>query len=126
MLARFRASYGCDCDGVSHTLPPPDESTREARKIRDGVFKIMETITGYHPPTCPWRVMYSPLVREVIAAMEHEENGNLAVALGSDPPGILVDAIGVYKQALAATRAEDAKLRAQANKPPPQPSRGRR
>jgi hypothetical protein len=73
-------------------------------------LEVMQRITGHAPPTCPWRVQYSPLVREVLAAMEHEENGNLAVGIGSDPPAILVDAIGEYKRALQAVRNDDAKI----------------
>ena len=45
--------------------------------------------------------------------MTLDENGNLAIAVGNDPPGLLVDAVVEYKLALSATRAEDAKLRAQ-------------
>lgn len=74
---------------------------------------VMKRITGHAPPTCPWRAMYSPLVREVLAAMEHEENGNLAVAIGADPPAILIDGIAEYKRSLQAVRNEDARLAAE-------------
>lgn len=72
----------------------------------------IERVTGYAPPTCPWRAMYDPLVMEVMSVMALDENGNLGVALGADPPAILVEGIAAYKHALAATRAEEAKLRA--------------
>jgi len=55
--------------------------------------------------------MYHPLVQEVLAVMPLDENGNLALAVGNDPPGLLVDAIAAYKLALAATHGEDARLR---------------
>ena len=74
-------------------------------------MKVIQRITGNAPPTCPWRVMYSPLVREVLDATEHE--ANLAVAIGADPPAILIDAIGEYRRALSCVRAEDAKIAAE-------------
>ncbi len=73
----------------------------------------MKQITGHHPNTCPWRVMYSPLVREVLSAMEHEENGNLAVAIGAEPPAKLIEAIAEYKRSLRAVRNDDAKIAAE-------------
>lgn len=57
--------------------------------------------------------MYSPIVREVMQALEHEETGNLALAIGAEPPAILVDAIGEYKRAYAAVRAEDQRIAAE-------------
>jgi hypothetical protein len=76
----------------------------------------MQKITGHHPNTCPWRVMYSPLVREVLAAMEHEESGNLAVALGAEPPAKLIEAMAEYKRSLRAVRNDDAKIAADKRK----------
>lgn len=38
------------------------------------------------------------------------ENGNLAVALGTDPPAILVDAISAYRAALTATRNKNEEI----------------
>ena len=75
-----------------------------------GHLKVMRTITGHAPDTCPWRVMYAPLVREVIAAMEYEENGNLSVGIGQDPPALLVDAVAEYKRSLRTTLHEDQKI----------------
>ncbi len=57
--------------------------------------------------------MYSPLVREVLSAMEHEENGNLAVAIGAEPPAKLIEAIAEYKRSLRAVRNDDAKIAAE-------------
>jgi hypothetical protein len=69
-------------------------------------------VTGARPVTCPWRALYAPLVREVMEAMAFDENGNLAIALGSDPPAVLVDGIAVFKRAYAATQAEDMRIAA--------------
>ena len=74
-------------------------------------LKVIKQLTGSEPPTCPWRAMYHGLVKEVLAAMAFEENGNLALAIGADPPRMLLDAITVYRVSLAAVRAEDEKLR---------------
>jgi hypothetical protein len=84
------------------------------RRGEDGgvrkTFDVMRRITGHAPPSCPWRAMYAPLVREVMEALEHEGNGNLAVAIGADPPAILIDAIAEFKRSLAAVRAEDHRI----------------
>lgn len=71
----------------------------------------IERITGHKPSTCPWRAFYDPLVREVLEVFWSIEGGNLGGVIGEDPPGILVDAIGVFKRALDATQAEDDRLR---------------
>ena len=68
--------------------------------------------------------MYDPLVREVMALLPYEESGNLVAALGSDPPGILLDALGAYCHAAEATRSEDRKLAAEKAKREIQARRG--
>jgi hypothetical protein len=70
----------------------------------------MERIVGHRPVSCPWRAYYDPLVREVMALSWAVEEGNLAAATGDDPPAILLDAVGMYRQALSATLAEDRRL----------------
>lgn len=72
--------------------------------------EAIERITGHRPVSCPWRAYYDPLVREVMSVSWAAEAGNLAAALGEDPPAVLVDALGVYRSALAATLAEDRRL----------------
>lgn len=47
------------------------------------------------------------------------EDGNLPAVVSDDTPAILVDALGVYRMALIATRAEEARLRKPKNKTPP-------
>ncbi len=95
---------------MSHErVPDEDDIKREKGGLRKHL-DVMQRITGHAPPTCPWRAMYNSLVREVIEALDHEENGNLAVAIGIDPPAVLVDGIGVFKRALSAVRAEDQRL----------------
>ena len=68
--------------------------------------------------------MYDPLVREVMALLPYEESGNLVAALGADPPGILLDALGAYCNAAEATRSEDRKLAAEKAKREIQARRG--
>ncbi len=60
--------------------------------------------------------MYSPLVREVLSAMEHEEHGNLAAAIGAEPPAKLIEAISEFKRSLRAVRNDDAKIAAEKTK----------
>lgn len=95
---------------MSHEEPLYDSGGYDGAARRH--LDVIEHVTGSRPPTCPWRAMYHPLVQEVLQVMALDENGNLAIAVGNDPPGLLVDAISVYKLALGATRAEEAKLRA--------------
>jgi hypothetical protein len=72
--------------------------------------EAMERIVGHRPVSCPWRAYYDPLVREVMALSWAVEEGNLAAATGDDPPAILLDAVGMYRQALSATLAEDRRI----------------
>lgn len=67
----------------------------------------IEKLTGYRPPTCPWQAMYDPLVRPVIDAARLAGKNLGAWALDEDPPGILVDALGVYLRAREATKNHD-------------------
>ena len=72
--------------------------------------EAMERITGHRPVSCPWRAYYDPLVREVMALSWAVDDGNLAAATGDDPPAILLDAVGMYRQSMSATLAEDRRL----------------
>lgn len=99
---------------MSHETPITDRG-----KYDDGARRhlaIIERVTGHAQITCPWRAMYQPIVMEVLAAMPFDENGNLALAIGNDPPRQLVDAISTYKIAAMATRNEESKLRAEKRK----------
>lgn len=57
--------------------------------------------------------MYDPLVQEVLCVWWSVEEGNLPAVVGTDPPGVLVEAIGAFGRALRATLAEDRKIREQ-------------
>lgn len=98
--------YGCDCDGVTRE---PIDGGREGEAVRASI-RTIERITGYAPPTCPWRAYYDPIVREVMASAWTVDEGNLGAALGPDPDAIQVEAMGVYRRALAVTRADDMQL----------------
>ena len=67
----------------------------------------MEEVTGYRPPTCPWRVFYDPLVVQAvrIASLAQEHLGD--AYLGPDPPAVLLEAVYYYTRARNATRAHD-------------------
>ena len=49
-------------------------------------------------------------MHEVLAVQWAIPDGNLGVELGPDPPAVLVEAIGVYRMALACTQSEDRKI----------------
>lgn len=89
---------------MSHEHGPYDKGDHDSGPKKH--LDVIQRVTGHRPPTCPWRSLYHPLVQEVLSVMPLDENGNLALALGADPPGIVVDAIAAYKLALNATRAE--------------------
>lgn len=60
--------------------------------------------------------MYDPLVGEVIRLMQFFDTGNLAVALPSDPPQILIEAIDAYQRAVRSTQAEEERQAIEARK----------
>lgn len=100
--------YGCDCDGVKRD-GPLDRGTAEGEALR-AVLRTVDHITGHRPPTCPWRAMSEPIVREVLAVSWSVEAGNLGAVLGPDPDHRLTQAIGVYRRAVEGTRNEDSRL----------------
>lgn len=77
------------------------------RKARDQMAKHIRQMTGYEPVECPWRAFFDPLVREVSEIAILASDGVGMAALGDQPPAPVVDALPVYMQAKAATRAHD-------------------
>lgn len=67
----------------------------------------VERITGYAPPTCPWRALEHPLVRDVLGAHAFLESGQLREFWGDDPPRKLVDGLRVHDTALRLTEQAD-------------------
>lgn len=100
--------YGCDCDGVRRE-GPLDRGEAEGAALR-AVLSTVAKLTGYEPPTCPWRAMSEPIVREVLTVSWSVEAGNLGAILGPDPDSKLTDAIGVYRRSVEVTRAEEMRL----------------
>lgn len=110
-LGRYRRIWACDCDGESH-LHPSDDGSPADLAIRAHAATI-ERITGHKPSTCPWRAFYHPLVRDVLGVHWAVEHGNLAAVIGSDPPNILVEALGIFRRSMMATSAEERRLKRQ-------------
>lgn len=75
-----------------------------------GHLTTIEKVTGHAPSTCPWRSFYEPIVREVVSVAWAIETGNLPAVIGTDPPYILTQALGVYERAHKATRADEDRL----------------
>lgn len=97
--------YGCDCDGVERK--PVDRGAHgDAAR---GVLRAIDRVTGHEPPTCPWRAMSEPIVRDVLAVSWAAE-GNLAAVLGADPDHKLTQALGVYTRAKNYTRSDEMRL----------------
>jgi hypothetical protein len=71
-----------------------------------GLKSHIKELTGYEPPTCPWRVFYDPLVSEVVdRANKSREIG--AAAFDDHPAAIIYDAFSVYTHARNKTQAYD-------------------
>jgi hypothetical protein len=60
---------------------------------------------GIEPASCPWRALYDPLVREVLAIRSLAKEG--VASLEADPPAILLDGLDVYLMAYNATRVAE-------------------
>ena len=105
----MRDVYGCDCDGITRQ---PVDAGRMADAAR-GVLRTVEHVTGYQPPTCPWRAMSEPIVREVLSVAWAVDPANLSTVLGPDPDHKLVQAIGVYVRAKTSTKHDNERLDAE-------------
>ena len=64
----------------------------------------MRNVTGHLPDTCPWSAFSDPVVQDVVEAYGWEEQGQLAMWWGSDPPNHLIEGMHVFKRAVARTR----------------------
>lgn len=103
-LETIRRCWQCDCDGKSdRTLPVVGGPSRSVQ----GMAAHMEHVTGLRPVTCPWRVFWDPLVKEVLEIATLAEKGMGGSGLGNDPPGILLDGMHIYLRSLNATRHHD-------------------
>lgn len=67
---------------------------------------MVETFTGTRAHTCPWRAFSDPLVVATLHAYAFHESGQLAFALGADPPHVMIEAIECYHSALNRVRAK--------------------
>ena len=74
-----------------------------------GHIDTIERVTGWRPPTCPWRAFSEPIVREVLALAAFKD-GDLVAAIGTNAPADLIAAIGVYRRARNATDADEQAL----------------
>lgn len=68
-------------------------------------------LTGHHPPSCPWRAYYSPLVGEVVRVAGLLAANAAPIALEDDPPAIVIDGLSVYLGAKNATEVHDGEIR---------------
>lgn len=100
--------YGCDCDGVKRE---PLDRGIEGDALRASLGMI-ERIAGHRPPTCPWRAFSDPITQDVLE-VAWAKGGSLASAVGADADHKLMQAMGVYRRAVAMTRAEDQRIERQ-------------
>ena len=104
VLKQLRRAWQCDCDGVSHKdTRPLSTVTKATDSMGDGI----ESLTGHRPRTCPWRVFYHPLVREVVQLATLAEKNLGGPAMGDDPPAVLLDALALYMRARDVTAMKD-------------------
>lgn len=113
-LTALRRAWRCDCDGVSHTGigGPPHGATLAMATMA----KAIEERTGYTPPTCPWRAMYSPLVSAAIHIAEATDRHMLGAVTDEDTPAIWLDAALAYLRARETTAAKDQRDRHEAER----------
>jgi len=67
----------------------------------------IEKLTGYRPPTCPWRVFYDPIVKKTVDIAIAAEKGLGMAEIEADTPAIWLDAIKIYLAAKASVRNHD-------------------
>lgn len=65
---------------------------------------VVEKYSGTRATTCPWAAFGNVVVIATLAAYPYFESGQLAFALGNDPPAVMVEAIECYHTALARVR----------------------
>lgn len=63
--------------------------------MTDGIRATIRQMTGYFVPGCPWRAFATPLVRDVMSAVQFHESGNLQFALPT-PSHRLVEGIAFW------------------------------
>lgn len=98
-----------DCDCEPHDEAPTDYDVDVAALHRKSSRAAIEQITGHVPTGCPWRAYDDPVVIEAMESYAWFESGQLEMAIGADPPAVLVEAIRIYHSALASVRAADMK-----------------
>lgn len=92
-----------------------DDVQREGSAARKHLA-VIERVTGYQPPTCPWRAMYDPLVRELMEQVIPAVDAGIgAVVLGDNAPAKVVEGVTQFRRALEATRHDD-RLRLEAER----------
>ena len=101
----IRQCWGCDCDGESHKTRGLPLGAQ--KYVVDIMANTIEKLTGYRPPTCPWRAMYDPLVGPVIDISRLGREGLGMHAMDDDTPAIVQDALSIYVRARNATKAHD-------------------
>lgn len=106
----MRQAWRCDCDGASHLLGDAYSAGAPEAGVRRHL-DVIDRVTGFKPPTCPWRAFSDPLVAETMDLALWIDPPNLAAVVGENTPAILVDALACYRRALVATQSEDRRLR---------------
>lgn len=64
----MRQVYGCDCEGPVLPFEGGEPSDPAGKHVLHSVLAQCETILSDKPPTCPWRALEDPAVRDVIEA----------------------------------------------------------
>lgn len=101
----IRRCWGCDCGGEDYASTPKPVGAQKFAV--DQMAGAIEELTGYRPPTCPWRAMYDPLIGPVIRAANLGSGGLGMWAFDEDPSAVLLDAMSVYLGARTAVSNHD-------------------
>ncbi len=64
-------------------------------------------MTGHRPPTCPWRSLYDPLVRDVMSLARAQQHELTTIKLNEHSPGIWVEGLIEFLSARESVRTQD-------------------
>lgn len=67
----------------------------------------MHADTGDKPTMCPWRAFADPFVGAVIDAYPLFESGQLSLALGADPPWVIMRGVLHYDRTIKRMHANE-------------------
>lgn len=100
---RYRASYGCDCEGSL------EGQGRVDPLLTDAYMDAVDSFTGVRANGCPWRAFDRPFTKRVIAAYEWHREGQLLAGV-PHPSAKLIRGLAFYHRALQRSMAKQREI----------------